>query len=130
SWGRRETSWRPPPASTVTRPLVYVRTCVWPLLLDQCCDPAFPVVPGAPWGACRGCPIWPTETILPSPAVTRRPPGAKFLYRDAQLLRRSLSLRVILAILIVASRQIRKYCPPPIRRAVLVLSSPAQIRRT
>ena len=36
------------------------------------------------------------------PAVTRRPPGAKFLYRDAQLLRRSLSLRVSLAILIVA----------------------------
>src|SRR5437763_16669591 len=26
----------------------------------------------------------PTGTILPSPAVTRRPPGAKFLYRDAQ----------------------------------------------
>src|SRR5260370_22655105 len=53
-------------------------------------------------------PIWPTETILPSPAVTRRPPGAKFLYRDAQLLRRSLSLRVSLAMLIVASLWIRK----------------------
>src|SRR5437762_13250417 len=52
--------------------------------------------------------IWPTGTILPSPAVTRRPPGAKFLYRDAQLLRRSLSLRVSLAILTVASRRIRK----------------------
>ena len=89
---------------------------MWPLLLDQCCDPAFLVLPGAPWGACRGCPIWPTETILPSPAVTRRPPGAKFLYRDAQLLRRSLSLRVILAILIVASGRIRKYCPASIRR--------------
>jgi hypothetical protein len=37
-------------------------------------------------GACRGCPIWPTRTILPSPAVTRRPPGAKFLCRDARLL--------------------------------------------
>src|SRR2546421_11052986 len=81
----------------------------WPLLLDQCCDPAVLVLPGAPpCGACRGCPIWPTETILPSPAVTRRPPGAKFLYQDAQLLRRSLSLTVILAILSVASRQIRK----------------------
>ena len=33
-------------------------------------------------------------------STTRR----KFLYRDAQLLRRSLSPRVILAILIVASR--------------------------
>ena len=40
-------------------------------------------------------------------STTRR----KFLYRDAQLLRRSLSLRVILAILIVASCEIRKYCP-------------------
>ena len=38
--------------------------------------PVLLVRPGAPWGACRGCPIWPTETILPSPAVTRRPPGA------------------------------------------------------
>ena len=45
-----------------------------------------PVVPDAPWGACRGCPIWPTETILPSPAVTRRPPGAKFLCRDTPLI--------------------------------------------
>src|SRR5579859_3814256 len=80
------------------------------------------VVPGAPWGACRGCPIWPTETILPSPAVTRRPPGAKFLYRDAQLLRRSLSLRVSLAILIVASPQFRKYCPASIRRGSRGLS--------
>src|SRR5216683_6961866 len=62
----------------------------------------------APGGACRGCPIWPTETILPSPAVTSRPPGAKFLCGDAPLLHGSLSLRVILAILIVASRQIRK----------------------
>src|SRR5262249_38232554 len=33
----------------------------------------------APCGVCRGCPIWPTETILPSPAVTSRPPGAKIL---------------------------------------------------
>ena len=39
--------------------------------------PVLLVRPSAPWGACRGCPIWPTETILPSPAVTRRPPGAK-----------------------------------------------------
>ena len=30
-----------------------------------------------PRGACRGCPIWSTQTILPSPAVTSRPPGAK-----------------------------------------------------
>src|SRR5215831_12648104 len=37
------------------------------------------VAPPAPPGACRGCPIWPTETILPSPAVTSRPPGAKIL---------------------------------------------------
>jgi len=29
----------------------------------------------------------PTGTILPSPPVTRRPPGAKFLYRNAQFLR-------------------------------------------
>src|SRR5215472_11036521 len=36
------------------------------------------VLHGAPCGACRGCLIWPTETILPSPAVTRRPPGASF----------------------------------------------------
>src|SRR5215469_10991408 len=34
-------------------------------------------VPGSPAGACRGCPIWSTQTILPSPAVTSRPPGAK-----------------------------------------------------
>jgi hypothetical protein len=47
---------------------------------------------------------------------------------DAQLLRRSLSLRVILAILIVASRQIRKYCPSALRRTALELSSPARIR--
>ena len=33
------------------------------------------------WGARRGCPIWSTQTILPSPAVTSRPPGAKFLSR-------------------------------------------------
>jgi hypothetical protein len=26
---------------------------------------------------CSGCPIWSTQTILPSPAVTSRPPGAK-----------------------------------------------------
>src|ERR1700722_13077807 len=39
-WGRNETSWRPPRVSTAARPLVYERTCVWPLLLDQCCDPA------------------------------------------------------------------------------------------
>jgi hypothetical protein len=100
---------------------------VRPLLLDQCCDPAFPVVPGAPWGACRGCPIWPTETILPSPAVTRRPPGAKFLCRDA---RRSLSLRVNLEILIVASSRIRKYWPTGIRLPTRVLHSPARIQRT
>ena len=31
----------------------------------------------APFGACRGCPIWSTVTILPSPAVTKRPPGAE-----------------------------------------------------
>src|SRR5580698_11635707 len=58
----------------------------WPLLLDQYCDPAFLVVPAAPYGACHRCPIWPTETILPSPAVTSRPPRAKFLYWDAPLL--------------------------------------------
>jgi len=34
--------------------------------------------PSAPCGACRGCPIWPSETILPSPGVTSRPPRAKF----------------------------------------------------
>ena len=39
-----------------------------------------------PRGACRGCPIWSTQTILPSPAVTSRPPGAKFLLRVAPLL--------------------------------------------
>jgi len=37
-------------------------------------------------------------------STTRR----KFLYRDAQLLRRSLSLTVSVAILSVASRQFRK----------------------
>src|SRR6266496_3512490 len=40
-------------------------------------DPAFLSL--APRGARRGCPIWPTQTILPSPAVTSRPPGAKIL---------------------------------------------------
>ena len=40
----------------------------------------------APPGTCRGCPIWSTQTILPSPAVTSRPPGAKFLLRVAPLL--------------------------------------------
>ena len=57
---------------------VYVRTCVWPLpgpVLRSCVLG----IAGAPWGACRGCRIWPTGTILPSPAVTCRPPGAKFL---------------------------------------------------
>jgi hypothetical protein len=52
--------------------------------------------------------IWPDlGTILPSPAVTRRPPGAKFLYRDVRLLHRAMSLRVSLVILFVASRRIR-----------------------
>src|SRR5215472_4895618 len=81
---------------------------LWPLLLDQCCDPAFlccMVLHGERVGDVH---IWPTGTILPSPAVTRRPPGAKFLYRNARLRCRSLSLRVSLAIPIVASRRIRK----------------------
>src|SRR6185437_7777237 len=30
-------------------------------------------------GTCHGCPIWSTVTILPSPAVTMRPPGAEVL---------------------------------------------------
>jgi hypothetical protein len=38
------------------------------------------------WGACRGCPIWSTQAILPSPAVTSRPPGAKDSPRVASLL--------------------------------------------
>ena len=79
SWDLRGTSWPPRPASEAVQFRVCVQTCVWPLLLDQYCDPAFC---GFPWlrdGACRGCPIWPTETILPSPAVTSRPPGAKIL---------------------------------------------------
>src|SRR5579875_992638 len=71
----------------------------------------FVCLPGAPRGAWWGCPLWSTGTILPSPAVTRRPPGAKFLDRDAQVRRRSLSLTVSLAILIVASRCIREYFP-------------------
>jgi|SRR5271166_5062316 len=44
------------------------------------CDPAS-VVLMAPFGACRGCPIWSTVTILPSPAVTMRPPGAEVFGR-------------------------------------------------
>src|SRR5215472_5863692 len=59
----------------------------------------------------RRCPIWPTGTILPSPAVTSRPPGAKILPRDPPVAPWIASLRVILAILIVASCEIRKYCP-------------------
>ena len=42
------------------------------------CDPAS-VVFMAPFRACLGCPIWSTVTILPSPAVTMRPPGAEVL---------------------------------------------------
>src|SRR5215471_17884670 len=54
-----------------------VRADMWPLLLDQHCDPAYSFL--APGGACRGCPkMTPTETILPSPGVTSRPPGARF----------------------------------------------------
>ena len=37
------------------------------------------------WGACRGCPIWSTQTILPSPAVTSRQPGAQFFCESPQL---------------------------------------------
>ena len=39
------------------------------------CDPASDVFL-APFRACLGCPIWSSVTILPSPAVTMRPPGA------------------------------------------------------
>ena len=42
------------------------------------CDPASDVFM-APFRACLGCPIWSTVTILPSPAVTMRPPGAEVL---------------------------------------------------
>src|SRR5579859_7758209 len=87
SWGRHGTSWRPQPESTAARLLAYVRTYVWPLLLDQILRSCVPCCASLPCGACRGCPIWPTETILPSPGVTSRPPRAKFLYWDAPLLR-------------------------------------------
>ena len=80
-------------------------------------------------GACRGCPLWPTETILPSPAVTRRPPGAKFLYRDVRFLPPITSLTVSLAILIVASRQIPEILPDKCSLTGRGLSSPAQIQR-
>jgi hypothetical protein len=46
-------------------------------------------------------------------STTRR---KSFCTGDTQLLRRSLSLRVIITTLIVASRQIRKYCPASIGR--------------
>jgi hypothetical protein len=54
-------------------------------------------------------------------STTRR----KFLYRDVQLRRQLLSLRVSLAILIVASRQIREYCPVIFARRLRVLRPPA-----
>ena len=78
SWGQRGTLSRPLPASTAAQPRVYVQTCLRPLLLDQFAILRL-LLCLAPGGACRGCPIWPTETILPSPAVTSRPPGAKIL---------------------------------------------------
>ena len=56
-------------------------------------------------------------------STTRR----KFLYRDAQLLRRTLSRTVSLAILIVASGHIRKDCPGSVFRAGLAFSWPARM---
>src|SRR6516225_7237957 len=61
----------------------------------------------------------PTGTILPSPPVTRRPPGAKFLYRNAQFLRRSLSLTVMAL----------RTAPGGARGAQLALSAGGDTRR-
>src|SRR5215469_1092177 len=59
-----------------------LRSCVVPFL--------------APGGACRGCPhMTPTETILPSPGVTNRPPGARFCGLCPNLVRR-LELRCVI----------------------------------
>jgi len=62
----------------------------------------------------------PTGTILPSPPVTRRPPGAKFLYRNAQFLRRSLSL-IVMALRTVPGG-------PDGARVLSWLSRPGEIR--
>ena len=56
-------------------------------------------------------PIWSTESILPSPAVTSRQLSAQFSVSGCPVTPPSTSLSVILAILIVASGQIRKNCP-------------------
>src|SRR6516164_6504628 len=53
-----------------------VRADMWPLLLDQYCDPGFTfLAPGGALDVPNGRPV---KTILPSPAVTSRPPGARF----------------------------------------------------
>src|SRR5690349_7515197 len=113
----------------MAQPLVYVRTCAWPLLLDQCCDPAIACIAWCSVRSLSGMSDMADRdhiAITSGDASTTR---RKFLYRDAQLLRRSLSLRVILAILIVASRQIRKYCPALFAGGPRGLSSPARIQR-
>jgi len=56
-------------------------------------------------------PIWPTGSILPSPGVTSRQLSAQFSVSGCPDTPLSASLSVILAILIVASGQIRKNCP-------------------
>ena len=66
------------------------------------------------WGACRGCPIWSTQTILPSPAVTSRPPGAKES-PCAGSSPTDYELRcVILATRSVATGRFGKVHPPPL----------------
>src|SRR5579875_1228793 len=71
-----------------------------------------------------GCPIWPTDTILPSRPVTRRPPGAKFSSRLAQMCDRSASRCVILAIHKVAPGRNRKNFPGLGRPPPLPAESP------
>src|SRR5262252_9014033 len=54
-----------------------VRADMWPLLLDQYCDPALSLARLRVEPAVD-VPYDPTEAILPSPGVTSRPPGARF----------------------------------------------------
>ncbi len=81
-----------------------------------------PVLPGAPAKRVGDVQIWPDKDNIAITSGDASPTRCKFLYRNAQFLRRLLSLRVSLATLIVASRRIHDKRPasigrPPLRRS-------------
>jgi len=63
--------------------------------------------------SCSGCPLWSTQTILPSPAVTSRPPGAKDFLARSFVAPSVASRCVILATRSVATGRFGKVIPPP-----------------